>query len=158
MWARLLAKLTGSVTLVTVTAMSCSSSSEIACDCAGSAHLLGYRRRHEHGRIDVDAFVGRETGDDDVDLLHGFPVYVVNVLNVKSADTSTDLTFDENQRLCIWENASANTACMRALASSLACSGSRLRAMPSAIGMSDGVVILRFVSEPSTMATGSSGR
>lgn len=34
--------------------------------------LLGYRRRHEHGRIDVDAFVGRETGDDDVDLLHGF--------------------------------------------------------------------------------------
>ena len=96
-------------------------------------------------------------------------MYVVNVLNVKSADTSTDLTFDENQRLCIWENASANTACMRALASSLACSGSPLklasyacaciaRAMPSAIGMSDGVVILRFVSEPSTMATGSSGR
>ena len=34
--------------------------------------LLGYRRRHEHGRIDVDAFIGRETGDDDVDLLHGF--------------------------------------------------------------------------------------
>jgi len=63
-----LAKLTGSVTLVTVTAMSCSSSSEIA----WIGPLLGYRRRHEHGRIDVDAFVGRETGDDDVDLLHGF--------------------------------------------------------------------------------------